>query len=218
MSFYDLNESCCYVSTYLTSQRTGILQSLVNLALLQVILWSLSFHLLVKLLLVLQLLGRDTWESQCEWCLLVRIKPVEDLQTPSNWKYRKNDIMLFLIVYKKGQVAHIPDSLCKYTVYRMLHPLLYKNSNCTTVQVFYKCFLSCIHSLEVCMSVFTSVVWFQIWEENLKFCILVSDFKPNSFCLITNNSVCNVLHIIRAVRTCRVKFKDSLSRQHPQLL
>lgn len=44
------------VSTYLTSQHIGILQSLVNLTLLQVILWSLSFHLLVKLLLVLHLL------------------------------------------------------------------------------------------------------------------------------------------------------------------
>lgn len=52
-----------YVSTYLTSQRTGILQSLVNLTLLQVILWFLSFHLLVKLLLVLHLLGWDLCHS-----------------------------------------------------------------------------------------------------------------------------------------------------------
>lgn len=46
-----------HVSTYLTSQIIGILQSLVNLTVLQVILWSLSFHLLVKLLLVFQLTG-----------------------------------------------------------------------------------------------------------------------------------------------------------------
>lgn len=45
----------CYVSTHLTGQHVGILQSLVNLTLLQVILWFLSFHLLIKLLLVLHL-------------------------------------------------------------------------------------------------------------------------------------------------------------------
>lgn len=43
------------LSTYLTSKHVGILQSLVNLTLLQVILWPLSFHLLVKLFLVLHL-------------------------------------------------------------------------------------------------------------------------------------------------------------------
>lgn len=46
-------------STYLTSQRVGILQRLVNLTLLQVILWFLSFHLLVKLLLILHLFGLE---------------------------------------------------------------------------------------------------------------------------------------------------------------
>lgn len=53
-----------FENTYLTSQRVGILQRLVNLTLLKVILWSLSFHLLVKLLLILHLFGLDTWESQ----------------------------------------------------------------------------------------------------------------------------------------------------------
>lgn len=50
------------LTTYLTSQHIGILQSLVNLALFQVILWSFSFHLLVKLLLVLHLVlvGKGT--------------------------------------------------------------------------------------------------------------------------------------------------------------
>lgn len=45
------------LSTYLTSEHVGILQSLVNLTLLQVILWPLSFHLLIKLFLVLHLFG-----------------------------------------------------------------------------------------------------------------------------------------------------------------
>lgn len=49
------------VSTYLTSQHVGILQSLVNLTVLQVILWSLSFHLLVELFVVLHLIGKDIY-------------------------------------------------------------------------------------------------------------------------------------------------------------
>lgn len=46
-------------NAYLTRQRVGILQRLVNLTLFQVILWFLSFHLLVKLLLILHLFGLD---------------------------------------------------------------------------------------------------------------------------------------------------------------
>lgn len=42
-------------STHLTSQCIRILQSLVNLTLFQVILWPLSFQLLVKFLFVLHL-------------------------------------------------------------------------------------------------------------------------------------------------------------------
>lgn len=44
-----------YASTHLTGQHTGFLESLVNLTFLQVILRFLSFHLLIKLLLVLHL-------------------------------------------------------------------------------------------------------------------------------------------------------------------
>lgn len=51
-------------NTYLTGQRVGILQRLVNLTLFQVILWFLSFHLLVKLLLILHLFGLDMYERQ----------------------------------------------------------------------------------------------------------------------------------------------------------
>ena len=40
---------------YLTSQVGGILQGLVYLTVLQVILWLLSLHLLIKLLVVLHL-------------------------------------------------------------------------------------------------------------------------------------------------------------------
>lgn len=42
-------------STHLTCKCIGILQRLINLTVLQVILWSLSFHLLVKLLFVFHL-------------------------------------------------------------------------------------------------------------------------------------------------------------------
>lgn len=47
---------------YLTSESVCILQSLINLALFQVILWPLSFHLLVKLLLVLHLWRNTHWD------------------------------------------------------------------------------------------------------------------------------------------------------------
>lgn len=60
-------------STYLTSQRVGVLQRLVNLTLFQVILRFLSFHLLVKLLLILHLFELEMWESQ-------RMQPILKLE------------------------------------------------------------------------------------------------------------------------------------------
>lgn len=58
----------CDGATYLASQRVGVLVGLVNRTLLQVILRSLSLHFLVKLLLVLQLVGRSKQKKKRQRC------------------------------------------------------------------------------------------------------------------------------------------------------